>query len=447
MSLMVLGVDHRSAPTSVREKLAFPGECRDRGLGALKSSFPDAEFALLSTCNRVEVYAAAEPAQPRVRELSSFLARFHGMPAEGLSGHLVVHRGQAAIGHLFRVAGGLESLVPGEDQILGQVRDAYKAATGRGVIGPILHTAFQRALRAAKRARDETGLGLGKLSVASIAVDVARDVFDRFDDKTILVIGAGKMGELAIQHFRALRPGAILVANRDPARACTAAEGGEGRAIGFDALDDALTEADIVISTTAADEPIMTLDRFTGIQRARRNRPLLIVDIAVPRDFDPRIGELEQVMLYDLDNLRGQVERNLAERRERLEKARSLIEREAAACFAALRHRRAAGALLRQLGDRTEAAVRRELDRLFLARPDLTDNQRAAIAQAMSRFLNQILHHPRSALRAAADAGDFADPNPLLDAARRVFGLADAPSANPVDPRRPGDRRLAESLA
>jgi glutamyl-tRNA reductase len=446
MSLMVLGVDHRSAPTSVRESLAFPGECHGRGLGALKASFPDTEFVLLSTCNRVEVYAAAESAPPQVDELSSFLARFHGMPAESVAGHAVLHREEAAIGHLFRVAAGLESLVPGEDQILGQVRDAYKAATGRGVIGPILHTVFQRALRAAKRARDETGLGRGKLSVASIAVAVARDVFDHFDDKTILVIGAGKMGELALQHLRALRPGAILVANRDLARARTAVDGGDCRVIAFDALDGALTEADIVISTTAAAEPIMTLDRFTGIQRARRNRPLLIVDIAVPRDFDPRIGELEQVMLYDVDDLRAQVERNLSDRRERLEKARALVERDAAACFAALRYRRDAGTLLRQLADRTEAAVRRELDRLFLARPDLTDTQRAAIAQAMSRSLNQLLHHPRSALRAAADAGDPADPHPLLDAARRVFGLADAPPANQVDPRRPGDRRLAESL-
>src|SRR5437763_5914099 len=352
MRLMVLGVDHRSAPTSVRENLAFAGACHARGLGALEAGFPDTEFVLLSTCNRVEVYAAAESAPPEVDELSSFLARVHGMPLESRAGHLVVHRDEAAIGHLFRVAAGLESLVPGEDQILGQVRDAYKAATGRGVIGPILHAAFQRALRAAKRARDETGLGRGKLSVASIAVDVARDVFDHFDDKTILVIGAGKMGELALQHLRALRPGAILVANRDLARGRAVADGGDGRVIGFDALDGALTEADIVISTTAADEPIMTLDRFTGIQRARRNRPLLIVDIAVPRDFDPRIGELEQVMLYDLGDLRVQVERNLSDRRARLEKARSLVEHEAAACFAALRHRRDAGALLRQLADR-----------------------------------------------------------------------------------------------
>jgi glutamyl-tRNA reductase len=314
---MVLGVDHRSAPTSVRENLAFTGECHGRGLGALKASFPDTEFVLLSTCNRVEVYAASESAPPEADELTSFLARFHGLPAESVAGHSVVNREEAAIGHLFRVATGLESLVPGEDQILGQVRDAYKAATGRGVIGPILHNVFQRALRAAKLARDETGLGRGKLSVASIAVDVARHVFDHFD----------------------------------------------------------------------------------------------------------------------------------SDRRERLEKARSLVEREAAACFAALRYRRDAGALLRQLASRTEAAVRRELDRLFLARPDLTDTQRAAIAQAMSHLPNQLLHHPRSALRAAVEGGDAADPHPLFDAARRVLGLADPPPANQVGPRRPGDRRLADSLA
>src|SRR5262249_28587374 len=194
----------------------------------------------------------------------------------------------------------------------------------------------------------------------------------------------------------ALRPGAILIANRDVVRARTLADGGIGRIIALDGLDDVLIEADIVISTTAADQPIMTLDRFAGIQQARRNRPLLIVDLAVPRDFDPRIGELEQVMLYDLDDLGAQVERSLADRRRGLERARAIVDRGAAACGAALRHRRDAGALLRQLAERTEAAVRRELDRLFLARPDLTDPQRAAIAHAMGRFRNQLLHHPRT---------------------------------------------------
>jgi glutamyl-tRNA reductase len=252
------------------------------------------------------------------------------------------------------------------------------------------------------------------------------------------------MGELALRHLRALRPGAILIANRDVVRARTLADGGIGRIIAFDGLDDALIEADLIISTTAADQPIMTLDRFAGIQQARRNRPLLIVDLAVPRDFDPRIGELEQVMLYDLDDLGAQVERSLADRRRRLERAQAIVDREAAACWAALRHRRDAGALLRQLAERTEAAVRRELDRLFLARPDLTDPQRAAIAHAMGRFRNQLLHHPRSALSAAV--GDAAEAHPLLEAARRVFGLAEAPLGHAAEPRRTTDRRLAETL-
>ena len=380
------------------------------GARALEASFPDAEFVLLSTCNRVEVYAAAEPAPPRVRELSSFLARFHGMPAESVTGHLVVHREEAAIGHLFRVAAGLESLVPGEDQILGQVREAYTAATGRGVIGPILHTAFQRALRPPSGPATRRGW-----AAASSRSRASPSTSPATSSTTSTIRPSWSSAPARWRNWPSSTcvpcAGAILVANRDPARRAVA-DGGDDRVIGFDASTDALTEADIVISTTAAAEPIMTLDRFTGIQRARRNRPLLIVDIAVPRDFDPRIGELEQVMLYDLDDLRGQVERNLADRRERLEKARSIIEREAAACFAALRHRRAAGALLRQLGDRTEAAVRRELDRLFLARPDLTDTQREAIAQAMSRFLNQILHHPRSALRRRRRRGLRRSPPP-----------------------------------
>jgi glutamyl-tRNA reductase len=298
MNLIVLGVDHRSAPASVREKLAFSGECRDRGLRALKCSFPDAEFVLVSTCNRVEVYVAAASVPPVVDELVSFLARFHRMPVENVAEHSVVHNEEAAIGHLFRVTAGLESLVPGEDQILGEVRDAYTAAAGVGVIGPIFRTAFQRALRVAERAREETGLGRGTLS---------------------------------------------------------------------------------------------------------------------------------------------------ADRREQLDRARAIVEREAAACWAALRHRQAAGALLGQLGDRTEAAVRRELDRLFRAQPGLADSERVAIAQAMNRFLDQLLHHPRTALREAALAVDAADPNPLLDAARRVFGLADARPASQVDRLRPRDPRLAES--
>ena len=420
MRILALGVDHRSAPTSVREPLAFEGERRRRGLDALKADAPDTEFVLLSTCNRVELYAAAEADPPDVDALAGSLARFHDVPIAMLNGHLVARHDEAAVDHLFRVAAGLESLVPGEGQILGQVRDAYKLASDCKVVGPILHHVFQRALRVGKRVREETGLDRGKCSVASVAVDVARAVFDRFEDKTVLVIGAGAMGELTLQYLAALRPGALLVTNRDSARALALAARWGGRVIPFDRLDDALAESDVVISTTAASEPIVTVERYARIQQHRGNRLAVILDLAVPRDFDPRVGELERVMLYNVDDLRAQAEQNLHGRRAQIDGARLIIGRESASCLAALRHRRHAGALLRQLGDYADAVLRRELDRLFAAQPDLTDAQRTVIARTMSRLSNQLLHQPRAALCSAASPESTAGLRFLDDVQRRA---------------------------
>jgi glutamyl-tRNA reductase len=402
--MLALGVDHRSAPTAVREALAFDGERRRRGLEALKADAPDTELVLLSTCNRVELYAAAEAGPPDAEALAASLARSRGVPVAMLEGHLLARRDDAAVGHLFRVAAGLESLVPGEGQILGQVRDAYKLASDCKAVGPILHHVFQRALRVGKRVREETGLDRGRCSVASVAVDVARAVFERFDDKAVLVIGAGAMGELTLQHLAALRPCALLVTNRDPERARAVAARRGGRAIPFDRLDGALAEADVVLSTTAAAGPIVALDRYARIQQVRGHRPALILDLAVPRDFDPRVGALEGVMLYDVDDLRAQAERNLQGRRAQIDGARLIVGRESAGCLAGLRHRRHAGALLRQLGDYAEGVLRRELDRLFAAQPDLTDAQRTVIARTMSRLSDQLLHQPRAALCSAATA-------------------------------------------
>ncbi len=232
---MALGVDHRSAPTSIREALAFEGPRRDEGLDALTRAFPDNEFVILSTCNRVELYAASVSPTPipEVADLADFLAEFHGLSSEVLSSHLVAHHDEAVVGHLFRVASSLESLVLGEGQILGQVRDAYRAADARKAVGPIFHAIFQHALRVGKKVREETGMDRGKLSVASVAVDVARGVFDHFQDKTVLVIGAGKMGDLTLQHLTELNPGKVLITNRNPERRRPGrhALGGRGRPV------------------------------------------------------------------------------------------------------------------------------------------------------------------------------------------------------------------------
>ncbi len=221
MKLLALGVDHRSAPASLREALALEGPRRDDALDSLRSAFPSTEFVILSTCNRVELYCAADVTNelPSVDELAAFLADIQGIPAETLAGHLLAHHDEAVVGHLFRVASSLESLVLGEGQILGQVRDAYRAAQIRNAVGSIFHALFQHALRVGKKVREETGMDQGKLSVASVAVDVARSVFDSFKDKTVLVIGAGKMADLTLQHLSELRPGRILITNRSLDRA------------------------------------------------------------------------------------------------------------------------------------------------------------------------------------------------------------------------------------
>jgi len=426
VKLVAVGVDYRSAPAPVREALAFDGPKGPGGLDALRGAFPGSEFVVLSTCNRVEVYAAGgAEAVPAADALTEFLAAFHGVAAESFAPHLVAYHDEGVVGHLFRVAASLESLVLGEGQILGQVREAFRAAKDRGTLGPVLHKVFENALRVGKKVREDTGMDQGKLSVASVAVDVAREVFDTFSDKTVLVVGAGKMGDLTLQHLKTLRPGEILVTNRSHGRAEAAAARYGGRAVPFDRLNAALIEADVVVSTTAADEPVVTYDQYVRVQRARRNRLALILDIAIPRDFDPRVGTLDQVMLYNVDDLRAQAEGNRRRRQKGVDPALAIIEREATACFAALLHQRHAGAVLRQLGENADAVRRRELDALYAACPDLTDAQRRAVAHTALRLQNQLLHHPRAALRSAAPGPADGHPHPLLNAVRHLFGLAD----------------------
>ncbi len=300
----------------------------------------------------------------------------------------------------------------GEGQILGQVRDAFRDARRHGTAGTVLHKVFEHALHVGKKVREETGMDQGKLSVASVAVDVARGVFDTFADKAVLVIGAGKMGDLTLQHLKALRPGRILVTNRSPDRAEAAAAKWGGRAVAFDRLEQALIEADLVISTTAADEPVVTYEQYARVQRARRNRLALILDIAIPRDFEATVGDLDRVMLYNVDDLRAQAEQNRRRRQRGVDPALAIIEREAAACHAALRHQRYAGAVLRELGDHVDAIRRRELDALFASRPGLDPADREAIEHMALRLQNQILHQPRATLRSAASEPAPEHPHP-----------------------------------
>jgi glutamyl-tRNA reductase len=426
--VLALGVDHRSAPAAVREALAFDGTKYARSLGLFARAFPGNEFVILSTCNRVELYVAGSPEQvPEIDALTDMLVQLHGVQSELFSGHLVSYHDEGAVGHLFRVAASLESLVLGEGQILGQVRDAYRTAVDCHTVGPAFHTVFQAALRVGKLVRERTGMDQGKLSVASVAVDVAKGVFDSFADKTVLVIGAGKMGELTLQHLKGLNPGQILVTNRNSDRAQATAARWNGRAVPYERLEQALIDADLVISTTAASEPIVTLEQYARVQRARRNRLSLILDIAFPRDFDPRIGGLEQVMLYHVDELRAQAEENRLSRQKGIDPALAIIERETTACCLQLRHQRDVGLLLEQLGNRADQIRERELSSLYSSRPGLTDADREAIAHMAVRLQNQFLHHPRVAVRKAVTEPlhDNDHPHPVLTFVRHIFGLGE----------------------
>jgi glutamyl-tRNA reductase len=267
----------------------------------------------------------------------------------------------------------------------------------------------------------------GKLSVASVAVDLAREVFDTFADKTVLVIGAGKMGDLTLQHLKALNPGRILITNRNPERAEAAATRWNAQAVPFDRLGQALIEADLVVSTTAAAEPVVSFDQYVRVQRARRNRLSLILDIAIPRDFDPRIGDLDQVTLYHVDDLRAQADQNRLRRQKGVDPAFLIIERETAACCALVRHQQAAGALLQQLGNHADQLRQRELTALFATHPNLSEADREAIAHMAMRLQNQFLHRPRAAVRSAVTESHDDHPHPILSAVRHLFGLGDHP--------------------
>jgi glutamyl-tRNA reductase len=317
--LAMAGCHHRLTSLAVRERLAFtPAQTAD-ALVAWRAAHPDVEAVLLSTCNRVELYAAADgPAAPvDVALVASYLADFHHVPPDELRGQLHTLEDQPVVGHLFRVAASLDSMVVGESQILSQVKQAYELAGQAGTAGPITHQLFQSALRVARRVASETSLHRHRVSVPSVAIaDFASRVFERFDDKRVLVIGAGATAQETLQYLADVGARHVTVVNRDPDRAAALAARYDGRAAAWEELLDQLAEADLVVSTTGADQPIVSLDDYRRkVSRRRYERPLFVLDLAMPRDFQPAIADEPGVYLYAMDDLADACERNRAKRR------------------------------------------------------------------------------------------------------------------------------------
>jgi glutamyl-tRNA reductase len=422
MNLLAVGCSFRTTPVEFRERLAFADDRLTRALD-LASSRYDWEVVILSTCNRVELYLAPSGGPgPDPGLVADFLADFHQLPKASLEGHLYQRRDADAVRHLFRVAASLDSLVLGEGQIAGQVKAAYEAAQRQGTAGPLLHALFQHARRVAGRVRSETGIARGHASVSSAAVDYVREVFAHFGDKTVLVIGAGKMGELTLRHLRDLRPRRILVTNRSPEKAAAVAGGCSGEALPWEKLDEALAAADIVLSTTGASELVVTFERYQRVLARRSGGPVVILDIAVPRDFDPRIHDGERTCLFNIDDLKQVRERTLHERQKHIGPAEEIIEQEVRR-FVADWGRRRHGRVIARLTEDLEAKRRAILGQL-LARLNgrLTDADRASIEGAFRLLQNQFLHGPITAL---TEEHPEAAGHTLLDALRKLFRLQD----------------------
>jgi glutamyl-tRNA reductase len=422
MLLLAVGCSFQQTPVELRERLALDGDKLGRALDELGQRY-GCEAVIVSTCNRVEFYVARGDTAlgPDAAMLAEFLAEVHGLPAQEIGRHLYQHTQADAVRHLFRVVASLDSMIVGEAQIAGQVKRAYELAQQRGAVGPLLHAVFQHAQRTGKRVRTETGLARGKVSVSSAAVDYVREVFDHFGDKTILVVGAGKMGELTLKQLRQLKPQRILVVNRSPDKAQVVADGCGGSAVPWEQLDDVLAQADIVLSTTGAPQPIVTRRRW-NVVLARRvsGRPVVILDIAVPRDFDARIHDGDRTFLFNIDDLQRIRQETLRDRRQHVAPAEAIVHEEQQR-FLSEWNRKQHGPTIARLTQDFEAK-RLQIVEQLMARLNgkLTDADRATIEGAFRLLQNKILHGPISAL-AEEPHGD--SRHTLLEALRKLFGL------------------------
>lgn len=401
--LFVVGISWRTAPVAVREKLAFRDEELPGALQAMTAELPVAEALLVSTCNRVEVYGVGKPGADPTGPVRAFLAGQRGLAPADVAEVLYDHRGNAAVRHVFSVASALDSLVLGEAQILGQLKAAYGVASAAGTSGPLLGRCLERAFGVAKRVRTETAIARGAANVSTVAVDLAKRVFGNLAGKSVLVVGAGKMSTLAARHLYASGAQHIVVTNRSPEKAEALAAEIDGIARPWAELEAHLVEADVVISSTGAREPILTRPLFKRVTKARRWRQLVVIDIAVPRDADPEIARFDGVYVFDIDDLEKVVAANLAERARAAEHAGRIVDHEAGQ-FEHWMRTQGVVPTIRALRERFARVADVELQKTLdqLARREYTPaQQREAIQRLIQLVVNKLLHPPTIALREA----------------------------------------------
>jgi glutamyl-tRNA reductase len=417
----LVGLNHKTSPLAVRERL-FAG-CQEQMnlLGELKAIDGVLEILHLSTCNRVELVASLEDAPQALIALESFLARYGGLTDEEAKACLYFYRDREAIRHLFRVTSSLDSLVMGEAQILGQVKDAYRQALAQNATGVVLNRLMHRAFRAAKRVRTETGIAANPVSVSFAAVELAKKIFGTLAGRKILIIGAGEMAELTCTHLVGNGAEDITVVNRSPAQARLLAEKFHGAARGLDELDEVLCDVDIVISSTGAPTYVVTGEMVRCCLRKRKNRLLFLVDIAVPRDIDPAADDLENVYLYNIDHLQDIVDENIKNRRREAMKAEAIIEEEVANYINWLKELEAVPTIV-SLRSKAESIVRAEMEKASVWMQSLENADREKVEALVHSIVNKVLHAPVAVMK--EESAEFASQD-IVAAARQLFRLDD----------------------
>ncbi len=432
MHLVSTGLNHERAPIEVRERVAFAEAELPRALDQFRALPDVAECAILSTCNRTELYAVHH-GRTTAESLVAFLSEYHGVSADQFAGHIYHHAARGVAEHLLRVACGLDSLVLGEPQILRQVRDAFAAASNTRAAGPVINSLFRAAIATGRRARTETDIGRGGFSVGRAAVDLARSIFGSLADATILILGAGKMSELTAKHLMAHGVKAVLVANRTFERAHSIADRLGGQAIRYDEFPERLISADVVISSTAAPSYVVTREIVQSALRRRRGRPLFFVDIAVPRDIDPAVARLDNVFVYDLDDLQAVVADMARERAADAERAEAIVAEEADKFMQWWRSLDAAP-LVTQMIHKHERIRRSELERLRNQLPDLPPATWEKIEAATRSMMTRVNRDPIHTLKGAATGSMDASAMDLPEAARLLLGLTEEPAAPESQP-------------
>ncbi|REJ87853.1 MAG: glutamyl-tRNA reductase, partial [Planctomycetota bacterium] len=396
MKLQLVGLNHRGSDLAVREQVAFQGRQVEDALLHLRDRFPGSEAVVLSTCNRVEVYTASEREElaPSHQQIIDFLAEFHGIESRDVLDGLMHQSGEEAVRHLFQVTASLDSMVVGEAQILSQVKEAYERAIRAGNAGPMMHAVFQAGLRVARRVASETTINQRRTSVPSVAVrDFARRIFERFDDKQILLIGAGEMAEETLRYLRDEGARRFTIINRRAEKATAMARQYGGVAAPWESLTAELIQADLVVSTTSSDEPIMDGARFRPIDTARYQRPLAILDLAVPRDFAADVGDALGVYLYSIDDLAEVCEKNRQAREKEWPAAERIVEEETTR-FMSDWYYRVTGPTIKQLKDNFAELKEEELQRLFNKLPELDEKSRGEVVRSFDRLMNKMLYPP-----------------------------------------------------